>query len=134
MNQRRRTRVLVWSTIVALLLTAVFGTYPFLATTAPSGASAVAVEGWIPDEVMPEVKAEIDRRGYSTVYTTGTIRPFSYYVDVWGSLEMTSVTRAANRSRSTARAAPAGTRTESAISRRIDPSRRSSSFSNHDAL
>ena len=51
-----------------------------------------------------------------------------------GSEEMTSVTRAENPSRSTASAPPAGTRTESAMRIRIDPSFRSSSLRSQDAL
>ena len=53
---------------------------------------------------------------------------------ILGSPEITSVTREANRSRSTASAEPAGTRTEYATSIRIEPSLRSSSFNNHEAL
>jgi|GEM_PF-516824 len=80
MTRRRTKRLLIWVVVLVLLLVPVFGTYRYLAITAPSGAHTVAVEGWIPDELMPTVKAEIDRRGYTTVYTTGTVRPFSYYL------------------------------------------------------
>lgn len=91
MKRRGRAKLLIWGTAVTLLLSVVLGTYPFLAITAPSGSRTVAVEGWIPDELMPEVKAEIDRRGYTTVYTTGTVRPFSYYLGVWSAIDMTLI-------------------------------------------
>ncbi|MBL7938625.1 MAG: hypothetical protein JNL43_04620 [Flavobacteriales bacterium] len=52
--------------------------FPFLAVNDPSGAKTVVVEGWIPSEFLPKVKAEIDRRGYERVYTTGTPRNLSY--------------------------------------------------------
>ncbi len=80
MTPRRKKRLLILLGTLLFLLALGFGAYPYLAVTAPVGANAVAVEGWIPDAMMPAVKAEIDQRGYSTVYTTGTIRPFSYYL------------------------------------------------------
>ena len=54
--------------------------HPWLSITRPSGAEVVVVEGWIPADVMPQVKQEIDRRGYTHIYTTGTIRPFAYWL------------------------------------------------------
>lgn len=89
MKRRWLKWLAIGGVIVALLMVVVFGTYPFLAVTAPSGADAVAVEGWIPEELMPEVKAEIDRRNYRSIYTTGSVRPFSYYIGVWGAIDMT---------------------------------------------
>ena len=67
--------------IFAMILVAPFGialSYPFLAVTDPSGAHTVVVEGWIPEDSMPDVKAEIERGGYTHVYTTGTTRNLSY--------------------------------------------------------
>lgn len=52
--------------------------FPFLAVTDRIGASTVVVEGWIPEDRMPDVKAEIERGGYTHVYTTGTTRNLSY--------------------------------------------------------
>ena len=80
MTPRRKKRLLILLGALLIVFSLGFGAYPYLAVTAPVGASAVAVEGWIPDAMMPAVKAEIDRRGYASVYTTGTIRPFSYYL------------------------------------------------------
>ncbi len=54
--------------------------HPYLSVTETSGADVAVVEGWIPADMMPSVKAEIDRRGYRKIYTTGTIRPFSYWL------------------------------------------------------
>ncbi len=54
--------------------------HPWLSITHTSGADVAVVEGWIPADVMPQVKEEIDRRGYTRIYTTGTIRPFAYWL------------------------------------------------------
>jgi hypothetical protein len=54
--------------------------FPFLAVTEPSGSRTVVVEGWIPQERMPEVLAEVQRRGYEHILTTGTMREASYYL------------------------------------------------------
>jgi hypothetical protein len=64
---------------VAFVLLA-FALHPYFSVNAPSGAAVAVVEGWIPPDLMPQVKQEIEQRGYSTVYTTGTIRPFSYWL------------------------------------------------------
>ena len=65
--------------VIALLL------HHRLSITSPSGAAVAVVEGWIPPDLMPLVKKEIDRRGYDKVYITGTLRPFTYWLkaDEW---------------------------------------------------
>ena len=88
MIRRPRKRFLIPAAILLLMLVLTFGAYPYLAITEPSGARVVAVEGWIPKELMPAVKAEIDRRGYTTIYTTGTVRPFSYYLKKGEAIEV----------------------------------------------
>ncbi len=74
-------RLLLWFSLIPLLL---FITglllHPYLSVTDPTGAGVAVVEGWIPPELMPQVKAEIERRGYERIYTTGTIRPFAYWL------------------------------------------------------
>ncbi len=76
--------VLRWTSLVLLLPIIFFGValalHPYFSITDPCGADMAVVEGWIPPEMMPQVKEEIERRGYTRIYTTGTIRPFSYWL------------------------------------------------------
>jgi len=72
-------RILISAGVLIVLGVILIGAaFPFLAVNDPSGAKVVVVEGWIPPEFMPKVKAEIDRHGYERVYTTGTPRNLSY--------------------------------------------------------
>jgi hypothetical protein len=77
-------RLLRWLLVLALLPVMFFlialALHPYLSVTEPSGADVAVVEGWIPADMMPAVKDEIERRGYRKIYTTGTIRPFSYWL------------------------------------------------------
>lgn len=66
--------------LLGLLLLAGISLHPYLAVTAPVDGTAVAVEGWMPEALIPEVVREIEERGYEHVYTTGTTRPFSYHL------------------------------------------------------
>ena len=76
----KRKLLLAGSTAALVLVVLSAGIHPYLAVTDPVGASVAVVEGWIPEWMMPTVKAEIDKRGYTTIFTTGTERPFSYYL------------------------------------------------------
>ena len=78
---RRRNRLICAA--VALLVFFVlipFALFPFLAITEPSGSDAVVIEGWIPQERIQQIMAEIRRNGYKRIYTTGTIREATYYL------------------------------------------------------
>lgn len=63
-------------TTVILLMIAL--SFPFLAVNEPSGARVAVVEGWIPEDLMPDVKRVLDEHGYDQVYTTGTPRNCSH--------------------------------------------------------
>lgn len=89
MTERKR-KMLRWLLLLALLPIILFllalALHPYLSVTEPSGSDVAVVEGWIPPDLMPMVKEEIERRGYKTIYTTGTIRPFSYWMKEHGSI------------------------------------------------
>jgi uncharacterized SAM-binding protein YcdF (DUF218 family) len=80
-NKRPGKRALVFlCSGMALVALLTFGLHPYLAITAPVGGEVAVVEGWIPEWMMPAVKEEIDKRGYTRIHTTGTLRPFTYYL------------------------------------------------------
>jgi hypothetical protein len=77
-------RIFRWFLVLALFPVVFFlvalALHPYLSQTGPTDADVAVVEGWIPAGLMPAVKKEIERRGYRKIYTTGTIRPFSYWL------------------------------------------------------
>ncbi len=82
MKRTFRKRLLIAGTSLAIVVLVLsLGMHPYLAITAPVGADVAVVEGWIPEPLLTRVKDEIDRNGYTSVHTTGTVRPFSYYLD-----------------------------------------------------
>ena len=56
---------------IALTATAVLNIHPFLSVTAPVPAEVLVVEGWVPDYVLEEAKAEFERHPYRKLYVTG---------------------------------------------------------------
>lgn len=78
---KRRTRLIAVIVAVFLLVMGAWRVHPYLALTDPSGSRTVVVEGWLPVELIPEAAKEIERRGYDRIYTTGTVRPFAYYLE-----------------------------------------------------
>ncbi len=68
--------------MLALAALGVALSFPYLAVNEPSGARTAVIEGWIPQEFMSQVKAEIDRHGYEHVYITGTPRNLSYTLNI----------------------------------------------------
>lgn len=74
--------------VMGLLLLAGMGLHPYLAVTAPVDSDVVAVEGWLPEHLIPSAVSEIQQRGYTRVYTTGTTRPFTYYLKVGERIEV----------------------------------------------
>ena len=78
---KRLRRFLFVLIILALLLAGTLSPlHHYLAVTAPVDARVAVVEGWMPSERMDAVREEIERRHYSHIFTTGTLRPFSYYM------------------------------------------------------
>lgn len=83
-------RILLRSTFVglAVLILLVLFAHPFFAITRPEGKPALVVEGWIHQEGIKNAKALFDEGGYTHVYVTGTLRPFTYYLLVGDTLEV----------------------------------------------
>lgn len=76
MNWKEPLRwVIILSTVILLMIAVSF---PFLAVNEPSGSRTAVVEGWIPKDLMPEVKRVLDEQGYERIYTTGTPRNCSH--------------------------------------------------------
>lgn len=80
-RNRRGSRILVLLGASALLLTilALFA-HPFFAITNRSGGDALVVEGWLHEEGMEEAAKLFVAGNYQRVITTGTTRPFAYYL------------------------------------------------------
>ena len=78
---KRRTWLVAAIVALLLLVVGAWRVHPYLAITEASGSRTVVVEGWLPVELIPEAAEEIERRGYDRIYTTGTVRPFAYYLD-----------------------------------------------------
>lgn len=78
MSRRSKWIFIAMLAVPPLGLLVVALSYPFLAVNDPSGARIAVVEGWIPEDHLPEVKRTIDSLGYDHVYVTGTVRNFSY--------------------------------------------------------
>lgn len=75
--RRRATILLLTATaLLAVLLTVA----PWLALTAPVGAPALVVEGWIPDDRLPDVLRLAQARGVRQVFVTGGERPLARYL------------------------------------------------------
>ncbi|MEZ4738536.1 MAG: hypothetical protein R2818_04055 [Flavobacteriales bacterium] len=68
------------SALIAFFVLVPFALFPLLAITATSGSDTVVIEGWIPQERIQQIMAEIRRYGYKRIYTTGTIREATYYL------------------------------------------------------
>ncbi len=56
---------------ITLLVTVVLRIHPFLTVTEPAPAAVLVVEGWVPDYVLEQAKAEFERHRYHMLYITG---------------------------------------------------------------
>lgn len=56
---------------IALLVSGMLTIHPFLAVNERIPAVVLVVEGWVPDYVLEEAKAEFKRHGYRRLYVTG---------------------------------------------------------------
>lgn len=63
--------LVIAAVLFAALLVALRFLYPFLAVTQPVGARIAVVEGWLDPRELDAASAEIRRRGYQLVVTTG---------------------------------------------------------------
>ncbi len=86
----RRGRFLLWlvagpaSILVAMLAAA----HPYLAITKRSGGDVLVVEGWMEPMQLREVPHWTDSLHYRHIYTTGSVRPFAYYLKAGESIEV----------------------------------------------
>ncbi len=86
---RRGRYLLILLTGLALALTALaLFAHPYFAITARSGGRTLVVEGWLHEEGMAEAARLFEQGGYTHVITTGTIRPFAYYLQHGDTLEL----------------------------------------------
>lgn len=74
---------------LAVLVAILSQAHSYLAIVDPRGSHALVVEGWMGPELMDQAAALILDSGYQKVYTTGTIRPFSYYLNSGEGIGMT---------------------------------------------
>ena len=85
-----RGRFFLWllagplSVIAAMLAVA----HPHLAITERSGSDVLVVEGWMPPPRIEQVVHLADSLRYQRIYTTGSVRPFAYYLRVGESLDV----------------------------------------------
>lgn len=63
--------VSVFITAALLLVFMISHIHPFLAVTSPIKADALVVEGWLSDEALKQVVAEISTGSYRQIFTTG---------------------------------------------------------------
>lgn len=84
----KRRRFLAWLAAgpVAVLLALLAFAHPHLAITDPVNADVLVVEGWMEEPHLSEVARLVDSVGYARIYTTGTVRPFTYYLKAGGSI------------------------------------------------
>lgn len=91
-------RVKRWLAVVgiACLLCAIvlYFAHPWLAITERSGGKVMVVEGWMDDAHIEEAARLFKQGAYEKVYTTGTIRPFAYYLVPGSELDVTGDTTA----------------------------------------
>ncbi len=80
MKRRRRTFWWMIAGPAVVLATIVLGAFPYLAITETGGSKVLVVEGWMEDDALQQAAQLILDSGYTRVYTTGTVRPFAYYV------------------------------------------------------
>lgn len=86
----KRWRFLAWMVAgpLAVLGAMLAAAHPYLAVTERSGANVLVVEGWMEPGQLAQVPRWIDSLHYTHVYTTGTLRPFSYYLKNGDTLEV----------------------------------------------
>ncbi len=86
----KRGRFFFW--LVAGPLAILFGSlavaHPYLAITERSGGDVLVVEGWMNDEQLRQVPRWVDSLRYTRVYTTGSVRPFAYYLKIGESIDV----------------------------------------------
>ncbi|MBL0044095.1 MAG: hypothetical protein IPP33_06730 [Flavobacteriales bacterium] len=72
------------SVLAAMLAVA----HPHLAVTERSGGDVLVVEGWMQPPHLEQVAHLADSLRYQRIYTTGSVRPFAYYLRVGESIDV----------------------------------------------
>lgn len=65
---------------LVVVATIIVVAFPFLAITVRSGAKVLVVEGWMDPGALEEAAQLARDSGYTSIYTTGTVRAFAYYL------------------------------------------------------
>lgn len=76
--KRRFLRLLI-AALLAWWAVLIFA-HPWFAITRPSGGDSLVVEGWMHRQGIEEAARTFQRGGYDRILTTGTVRPFAYYL------------------------------------------------------
>ncbi len=95
----KRRRFLLWLLAgpVAVLLAMLAVAHPYLAVTERSGSDVLVGEGCMLDEQLRQVPRWVDSLHYERVYTTGSVRPFAYYLKIGEAIEVRFVEPAHGR-------------------------------------
>ncbi|MBP8823961.1 MAG: hypothetical protein KBH07_09980 [Flavobacteriales bacterium] len=80
MNRARHAYWWMVAGPLVLLAVVLWQAWPYLAISQPSGSKVLVVEGWMEEHALEEAARLILDSGYVHVYTTGTVRPFAYYL------------------------------------------------------
>jgi hypothetical protein len=86
----KRIRFFWWMVAgpIAVLVAMMAVAFPWLALTERSGGDVLVVEGWLERPQLKDAVAIARTGGYSSVHTTGSIRPFAYYLENNGSIDV----------------------------------------------
>jgi hypothetical protein len=86
----KRGRFFFWLVAgpVAILAAMLAAAHPYLAVTDRSGSDVLVVEGWMQEEHLRQIPRWVDSLHYQRVYTTGSVRPFAYYLKVGEAIEV----------------------------------------------
>ncbi|MCC6839933.1 MAG: hypothetical protein IT230_07230 [Flavobacteriales bacterium] len=79
----KRTRRTFWWVVagpLVVLAAITWQAWPYLAITGRTGSHVLVVEGWMEEAALQQAAQLVLDSGYTRVYTTGTVRPFSYYL------------------------------------------------------
>ncbi|HRH37919.1 MAG TPA: hypothetical protein PK760_06210, partial [Flavobacteriales bacterium] len=79
-------RIALWVVLPFALL--VLFAHPFFAITDLSGGKVLVVEGWMPREGLKEAAALFSQNNYDRILVTGTVRPFTYYLQAGDVIEV----------------------------------------------
>lgn len=86
----KRRRFLFWLMAgpLAILAALLAIAHPYLAVTDRSDSDVLVVEGWMGEDHLKQVPGWVDSLHYRTVYTTGSVRPFAYYLKIGEAIEV----------------------------------------------